>query len=150
MNKHFEHIDRKTGAVHKEHKPEESNGVKIQDIQELLQIYEQTADETKRELKEIKATMFVNWGGGNEVNPTLVNKSMSALEMFIAIIHHYYDRKMVHLPNENAWFPLGSFLTSKENGELVIAPVGAPREEIVGQVTFDGLNTKPYIPDELD
>ncbi len=53
----------------------------------------------------------------------------------------------IYLPTEKVSFPFGSFLTSKENGELVIAPAGTPREEIVGQVTFEGINTKPYIPE---
>lgn len=39
-------------------------------------------------------------------------------------------------------FPLGVELTSLENGKLVIATDKTPREEIVGVVTPNGLETK--------
>jgi hypothetical protein len=51
--------------------------------------------------------------------------------------------RLVQLPTEpSEWFPLGAELTSLENGKLVIAPEGTPREEIVGVVTLNGLETK--------
>ena len=50
---------------------------------------------------------------------------------------------LVQIPTEPMeWFPLGAELTSLENGKLVIAPEGTPREEIVGVVTLNGLETK--------
>jgi len=51
--------------------------------------------------------------------------------------------RLVQLPTEpTEWFPLGAELTSLENGKLIVAPEGTPREEIVGVVTLDGLKTK--------
>ena len=50
---------------------------------------------------------------------------------------------MIQIPTEpSERFPLGVELTSLENGKLVIAPEGTPREEIVGVVTLNGLETK--------
>lgn len=49
---------------------------------------------------------------------------------------------MVKLRTENQWFPLGAELTSLENGKLIVAPEGTPRELIVGVVTLNGLETK--------
>lgn len=43
---------------------------------------------------------------------------------------------------ENEYFPLGAKLTSKENGQLIIALPWTPKEEIVGEVTKDGLKIK--------
>jgi len=51
--------------------------------------------------------------------------------------------RLIQLPTEpTEWFPLGAELTSLENGKLIVAPEGTPREEIVGVVTLDGLKTK--------
>lgn len=50
---------------------------------------------------------------------------------------------LVQLPTEpTEWFPLGAELTSLENGKLIVAPEGTPRELIVGTVTLNGLETK--------
>ncbi len=45
----------------------------------------------------------------------------------------------VYLHTENQYFPLGVELTSKENGEMIIAPEGTAEELIVGRVTLNGL-----------
>lgn len=51
--------------------------------------------------------------------------------------------RLIQLPTEpTEWFPLGAELTSLENGKLIVAPEGTPREEIVGVVTLNGLITK--------
>ena len=53
-----------------------------------------------------------------------------------------FKEHMIQLPTEpSEWFPLGAELTSLENGKLIVAPEGTPREEIVGVVTLDGLQT---------
>lgn len=36
---------------------------------------------------------------------------------------------------DGQWFPEGSKLTSKENGEVIMAPPGTPDEEIIGIAT---------------
>lgn len=49
---------------------------------------------------------------------------------------------LIWIREENAYFPLGVELTSLENGELIIATPGTPRELIVGVVSMCGLETK--------
>jgi hypothetical protein len=80
----FNRIDRPTTIS-------EGEIIPIKDIQNLLSVYEQSADKTASELKEVKATMFVNFGGGNDRNPKLIESSeVSALKMFMLIMEHYH------------------------------------------------------------
>ncbi len=59
-------------------------------LSELVAEFEKSTDETKRELSEIKATMYVNWCKGNGRNPELLDGSeKTALTMFIKIIKYY-------------------------------------------------------------
>lgn len=51
---------------------------------------------------------------------------------------------LVYIEAENLWFPAGSILTSKENGELILATPDTPQDLIVGIVTKSGLITNNY------
>lgn len=51
---------------------------------------------------------------------------------------------LVYIEAENRWFPVGSILTSKENGELILATPATPQDLIVGIVTKSGLITNNY------
>ena len=73
---------------------------------------------------------------------TLKNSSWDIRTRVVGHVHDYSPNRFIYLKTENQAFPVGSELTSKENGELIIAPEGTPQEEIVGVVTLNGLETK--------
>ena len=67
------------------------NDMEVKKISELLAEYEKTAEESKQELAEVKATMIANFNGElNHRCPKLLDGTeKTAAEMFIKIITHY-------------------------------------------------------------
>lgn len=75
-------------------KPEANKTLEIKKLSELIADFEKSTEEIKSELSEIKSTMVVNFSGGRDNLPKLLDGTeKTALHMFIKIIEHYHSQQ---------------------------------------------------------